>query len=1380
MVPTESMFNRIVDSVSSTIMPQIDSKIATLNEAKIAMQELQSEVFNRLKISEGQGKTPGMVFKEVMSEFMNSPKGQIIREGYGGSTRWIDDPYELRRALSDANKNKAVGRTAARRSVYNNRIRPWFESAFPGEKWSQKAADLKLKQYSPSAAKSQRTAMVSPFADGADMQTIRTWFQNAIGYSDVSAGGRVGNPTSLNDIDTRLTKLKNIRRKFNNLLLPDLEAQAFFADPLAQQRTPSWYASLLDFRAQRLDDLSEQISTTKNKLNEVEISRLNLIDDARETQKLAQQMRAGRALPDSLKEGGDVRQARADIKKYQSFTQSVNYTKAIKDQEMVDVMKRLAGADLSNVSGGFVIGNTIDSTGRSVPTFASLPDGTRLLFTREEWDSLFIPLVQQKDLPMLRNNLRTMSTRDIPRQRSVVKAAQEAVDASPAKNVQRTNAWRRLQQEQEKLDSMLAEYEQMRFDYNISKPGVREAALKKFEILTFGTKSQPKYFNDTNVKALSESYYMTPSSWNRKTFAERKIVDEQGVEALQQKKFFGDLDLSKAESEDLVQSRIVKGYGASTGRRIISSEEAARRAKQVESVWNATEEASVVRQAEELRNSVYVVAYNDMMAKPSSLANQIDELTKRRDSVLGELGSQFARQSDDVAWTEQLLGEASTEVERRLGSVVEGARESIGIGAPLSPAVGADEVATAIRGRAEGIADVAVPTGQPFERMVGPVGPSRELSARTQATVEQMQRLDEIIQESSIPYFQAKSAIETTFNGNVNAVKAVSAALDNAKVVESALRAAKQDVLDEMAVVAGDVDSFFQTLYNRRAEFDTLAIRLEQHKALVETLPQDLSVKELKKLYSKSGKIDDEKAMNALSMIRGWLDRNKDTLDSLYADPDDPVNKAFAAAALADAKLLDLEFKSQDALARLALAEEPRIFTEVVEKFSKEWEKAAKGAGLIGGKTGNTTLKTIGLPGLIGNEEAVKLLSATQRINKPGVAADLSKFMTGYTRFFKAYATLSPGFHVRNTISNVFSMFSAGADIQNMRDGFRLWRSFAEHASRGGDLDSWLKTIPEAQSERAQIAVQVMLGLGGGRTDEALIDYVRKGGPLRDNPLLRWSQRTGHGVEGSARFILAYDSAAKGMNMSTSFERTHRYLVDYFNRTVLDESMRDIVPFWMWMSRNLPLQIINRWTNPKAYLVYDKFAKNIGIGVNPEEGFPSYLQEQGGIRIGEETFLTPDLPFTRIGQQVNEFANPRSLLGYVNPGIRVPMEVLGGTKFGQNAEFNDKYQKLTGVFRAFEPLLKATGQVRYNSDGEPVVSERAMYAILGMVPPVGTVERLFPSTEQYKERNAQSALSFLGVPIRTIDKDTRERELMRRMYEMQRLRSNDKSIREAQ
>jgi hypothetical protein len=259
-------------------------------------------------------------------------------------------------------------------------------------------------------------------------------------------------------------------------------------------------------------------------------------------------------------------------------------------------------------------------------------------------------------------------------------------------------------------------------------------------------------------------------------------------------------------------------------------------------------------------------------------------------------------------------------------------------------------------------------------------------------------------------------------------------------------------------------------------------------------------------------------------------------------------------------------------------------------------------------------------------------------------------------------------------------------------------------------------------------------------------------------------------IETHSRFMLAYDSAAKGMDMSTSAARVRRFLIDYEDVSTLDKALRQIIPFWMWTSRNLPLQIQNMWLNPKAYAVYGHIKKNFSEK-DDDAAVPEWMRELGAFRLpfGQNLYAQPDLPFTRLEQDIQMTEDPARLLSNVTPLLRLPIELFGERQLYSGRRFSETPVPVEGGIGAIlQPLLQIAGYGETGPTGQKFVNDKAYYALRNLIPSLATAERLSPSTSPYIERgNANPLLGFLGAPVRKLTPEMESGERKRRKVAMQ-------------
>jgi hypothetical protein len=385
-------------------------------------------------------------------------------------------------------------------------------------------------------------------------------------------------------------------------------------------------------------------------------------------------------------------------------------------------------------------------------------------------------------------------------------------------------------------------------------------------------------------------------------------------------------------------------------------------------------------------------------------------------------------------------------------------------------------------------------------------------------------------------------------------------------------------------------------------------------------------------------------------------------------------------------------------------------------------------------------------------------------IKEPG---QFSRVLAAYTNFFKTYATLSPGFHIRNALSAIFVNFSDGVKATNQLDGIRLWRQYA----KSDDPLKWLK----GQPEEIQSAFQSVFGSGaGGRYFEAgFADPGRLGSSkvveqVFSNPVTRFSQRVGQDfTEGPVRLGMALDSIRKGADVRDAMARITRFHFDYGQVSAFDEKAKRLIPFWTFMSRNLPMSLTQMWRKPRLFNQYQSFVRN--FSGDPIEGTPDYFENVGAFPLGDAElagmplFLQPDFAHTRLDE---DFQNIEDLLSLENPGraltsfnpiYTAPLEFATGQDFYTGRTYDETdFRPVGGLQQGLEPLARLLGQTKTTPDGTVVVNEKFIDAMRSLVPPLDRASRVVPSigtgnrSQDQEDRQIESIARFLGIPIRQL------------------------------
>ena len=404
-------------------------------------------------------------------------------------------------------------------------------------------------------------------------------------------------------------------------------------------------------------------------------------------------------------------------------------------------------------------------------------------------------------------------------------------------------------------------------------------------------------------------------------------------------------------------------------------------------------------------------------------------------------------------------------------------------------------------------------------------------------------------------------------------------------------------------------------------------------------------------------------------------------------------------------------------------------------------------------------------------KEVADIFQNVHRVGDPVVAEQLQKYIGRYTRFFKAYATLSPGFHVRNAISNAFMLFAAGGNPAQMAKGLDLSKRWIEASKNNINVDDWIKSLPQSEQLIARGTIEAAAASGGGQINDFLSEVTPFG--------TKFMKEKGRWIEQHSRFVLAYDGIASGMTPQQASARVKRYLIDYQDISSLDSVMRQIVPFWMWTSRNFPMQLQNMWTNPRSYQIFNSIKRNMS---DDQEGdiVPEWMVKAGAFKLpfGTDLYATPDIGFNRLGQQLEEFVTPSKYMANVNPLLRVPLELMNDKQYFSGKQFSKNPVEVSGGSSEFlQPLLQLLGYGQTTEDGRKFVSDKAYYGLTSLLPTLGQAERLIPSKTSAAGGVPWNALLGLaGAPVKQNTESYMLGELARRKSLAQAEVSKEKAL----
>ena len=388
-------------------------------------------------------------------------------------------------------------------------------------------------------------------------------------------------------------------------------------------------------------------------------------------------------------------------------------------------------------------------------------------------------------------------------------------------------------------------------------------------------------------------------------------------------------------------------------------------------------------------------------------------------------------------------------------------------------------------------------------------------------------------------------------------------------------------------------------------------------------------------------------------------------------------------------------------------------------------------------------------------EEMHKVMTHFQAQTQADPGA-LGKVLDGYTRFFKTYATATPGFHVRNALSAMFMNLTEGTTFREMIDGQRIWYHWRKNPT--GD---WMAKLPPQLREKAPAVMDAVYASGaGGRFSAAELAQRaagKKASRVTENWITKRSQNVGERVEGAVRAGLALHALNEGDDTMSAIMRIKRVHFDYSDVNETDAAIRRYIPFWTFMSRNLPLQVQQMWLKPRTYAQYNSLQRNFQMDDAGSQYMPDWMQAQGAFMLGPGTAVAPDIGATQLQEQLEMFTNPKRLMSAANPLLKVPAQLLTNQDFYYGNPYKENDFQVMGPDTSWlGSLLTGTGLTENTPQG--VVAERRhLDSLYDLVPMLAQINRLGTTTPNREGTELQAALNYLGVPLKFI-KPTAERE----------------------
>jgi hypothetical protein len=195
------------------------------------------------------------------------------------------------------------------------------------------------------------------------------------------------------------------------------------------------------------------------------------------------------------------------------------------------------------------------------------------------------------------------------------------------------------------------------------------------------------------------------------------------------------------------------------------------------------------------------------------------------------------------------------------------------------------------------------------------------------------------------------------------------------------------------------------------------------------------------------------------------------------------------------------------------------------------------------------------------------------------------------------------------------------------------------------------------------------------------------------------------------------------------------------------------------------------------------------MGAKPIPFLPKYITQAGGINIGAETpaglpgaaegmpiIFQPGLPQVQMQEDMRRLQSALSgenrgqIFSDVNPLLTTLPEFALGKDFYTGKSYGPAdVTEAKGLNVPLAAALSLVGQAERGPDGKLYINDNALNAIRGLNPVLDRQMRLLPQlsggvAKQGADRQLESWLRFMGVPIRTVSESQRQGEQVSQYY----------------
>lgn len=355
--------------------------------------------------------------------------------------------------------------------------------------------------------------------------------------------------------------------------------------------------------------------------------------------------------------------------------------------------------------------------------------------------------------------------------------------------------------------------------------------------------------------------------------------------------------------------------------------------------------------------------------------------------------------------------------------------------------------------------------------------------------------------------------------------------------------------------------------------------------------------------------------------------------------------------------------------------------------FKEDLPTALAVGGISSGKkaAGETFIKAT--KDKVKSDRGLQIINETyQRLTNNEAVNKALKAYDKVLGVWKAQILVAPSYHVRNEVGNLWNNFLAGTSPLDYATAAKVQQGILT-----GKMDDATKALITEMEQQGVIGS----GWYGKDITQNIADEI---GGASWNPLsqrfgmYKANRAIGTTFEDNARIAHYLSKRREGFSVVEAAKSVEKFLFDYGDLTWIEQNViKRAIPFYTWVSKNIPLQLAEFVKNPGKFATAAKVQKNIEERVSqPEERYLSeYVKNNSPMRV--RTGKDGSTQYLLLGQwlpaaQAIQFLSQPvdEILRGISPMVTIPTDMWNNKSFFTDTlGENEPIEKYPGELKSF-------------------------------------------------------------------------------------------------